>query len=181
MLGVVWAGVLGAAARRRHAADVAEDGWLDGRWEGVHTMDRFAKAGLSAGAWMRNNLPPQTLITVGAAGAVPYASGLQVIDAFGLVDPHIARLPNIKPDTRPKARPGHQIWAPVSYLKKRDPDLLCHVGYRGERRPTRRNVHRSFSRGYTWACIEPEAGVRDGYYCCRRPAKRVVGPFGEAR
>ena len=177
-LALVWVTVSGSRARTRHAADEAEDGWLDGRWEGVHTMDRFAQTGLAAGAWMREHVPPQTLITVGAAGAVPYASGLQIVDAFGLVDPNIAHLPGIKPDTRDKARPGHQIWAPVKYIKSRDPDLLCHVGYRGDRRPTRRHVHRSFLRGYTWACIEPEPGVREQFYCCRRPRDRVVGPFG---
>ncbi|MEM6993527.1 MAG: hypothetical protein AAF721_23635 [Myxococcota bacterium] len=180
-LTIGWATVMAMAARDRHAEDAAEDGWLDGRWEGVHTMDRFAKAGLGAGTWMHEHLPPQTLITVGAAGAVPYASGLQVIDAFGLVDPNIATLPGLKPDTREKARPGHQIWAPVSYIKERDPDLLCHVGFRGPKRPTRRHVHRSFLRGYTWACIEPEPGRREGFYCCRRPNRRVVGPFGAPR
>lgn len=177
-LALGWVTVCVDDARARHAADEAEDGWLDGRWEGVHTMDRFAHTGLAAGAWMREHLPPQTLITVGAAGAVPYASGLQIVDAFGLVDPNIAHLPGIKPDTRDKARPGHQIWAPVKYIEQRDPDLLCHVGYRGDRRPTRRHVHRSFLRGYTWACIEPEPGVREQFYCCRRPQDRVVGPFG---
>jgi len=180
-LGLAWSMAMANTARARHAADAEEGGWIDGRWEGVHAMDTFAKAGLGAGAWMRENLPPETLITVGAAGAGPYASGLQVVDAYGLVDPHIARLPKLVPDTRAKARPGHQIWAPVSYIKKRDPDLLCHVGYRGARRPNRRHVHRSFRHGYAWACIEPEPGVREGYYCCRRPRDRVVGPFGAPR
>ena len=81
--------------------------------------------------------------------------------------------------------------APPSYMQERDPDLACHVGYRGPRRPSERQVHRAFGRGYRWACIEPapvpdpraEGGMLDvGVYCCRRPQERTVGPFeGAAR
>jgi arabinofuranosyltransferase len=139
-------------------------------------MHEFAAVGLAVGGWMREHLPPDTLITVGAAGAVPYASGLPVIDAYGLVDPIIAHLPDVRPRTDVKARPGHQLLAPVDYIKARDPDLLCHVGYRGARRPSPRQTHPAFARGYTWACIEP--GSELGFYCCRRPVDRTVGPFG---
>jgi arabinofuranosyltransferase len=179
---------LGIEARGRWADDRAKPtGWLDGKWEGITAMDRFARVGLSVGAWMRDNLPPRTLISVGAAGAVPYASGLPVIDAFGLVDPYLSRMPDVRPNTGKRARPGHQLFAPPSYVRERDPDLLCHVGHRGPTRPSERTTHPAFSRGYVWACIEPEP-VRDatspsgwldvGFYCCRRPVDRVVGPFG---
>jgi arabinofuranosyltransferase len=179
---------LGLDARARWAADRAKPtGWIEGKWEGVTAMDRFARVGLAVGAWMREHLPAQTLISVGAAGAVPYASGLPVVDAFGLVDPHLARMPAVKPHTGPRARPGHQLFAPPSYIRDRDPDLLCHVGHRGPRRPSERHAHPAFSRGYAWACIEPDPipdATEDsgwfevGYYCCRRPRDRVVGPFG---
>jgi arabinofuranosyltransferase len=159
-------------------------GWLDGRWEGVATMERFASVRVAVGHWMRDHLGPDTVITVGAAGALPYASGLPTIDAHGLNDPAIAHLAGTKPRTGAGARPGHQLWAPASYIERRDPDLLCHVGHSGDRPP--RRVAPGFRRGYAWACIEPdelstyatEAGLDDvGYYCCRRPVDRVVGPF----
>jgi arabinofuranosyltransferase len=149
-------------------------------------MDRFARVGRAVGEWMHDNLPPDTLISVGAAGAVPYGANLPVVDAFGLVDPHLVHHPKIRPYQGKGARPGHQIIAPTSYIEERDPDLLCHVGYRGPRRPSERRVHRAFSRGYRWACIEPppvpdpraEGGQLDvGFYCCRRPKDRTVGPF----
>ncbi len=184
-------GLAAGLARRTHArweADMAKPaGWLDGKWEGVAAMDRFARVGRAVGGWMHDNLPPHTLISVGAAGAVPYAAGVQVVDGFGLVDPHVVHMPKLRPHQGPGARPGHQVIAPSSYMKQRDPDLLCHVGYRGPRRPSERRAHPSFRRGYAWACIEPPAvadprapggWLQVGVYCCRRPRDREVGPFG---
>lgn len=178
------------SARARWEADRAQPtGWLDGRWEGVTTMDRFARVGWAVGRWMQANLPPDTLVTVGAAGAVPYGSQLPTLDAFGLVDPAIARMPDVKPRAGKGGRPGHQLYAPIEYIRQRDPDLLCHVGYRGSTRPTRRHVQRGFDRGYAWACIEPppepsptvegDGLLEVGFYCCRRPVDRAVGPFAE--
>lgn len=187
-LGFALAAALAIDGRARLQADRAKEaGWLDGKWEGITAMDRFARVGLAVGTWMRANLPEDTLITVGAAGAVPYGSDLPVLDAYGLVDPYIASMPDAGPYTGRGARPGHQLQAPVHYIRERDPDLLCHVGYRGPRRPPPNRAHRAFRRGYTWACIEPdpiqdstaEGGRLDvGFYCCRRPVDRVVGPFG---
>ena len=184
---VVAAGLLGREARARHAHDVEQGGkWLDGKWEGTEAMDRFARVGLAAGTWMHAHLPPDTWITVGAAGAVPYGAKLPTIDAYGLVDPIIATLPEAGPYTGKGARPGHQLQAPRKYILSRDPDLLCHVGYRGPRAPSERRQPRGYARGYRWACIDlPElldrhgAPMPAGVYCCRRPEARVVGPFGE--
>ncbi len=190
VLGVVLiaAGVLGREARTRHGDDVAQGArWIDGKWEGTVAMDRFAKVGLAAGSWMHENLPPGTWITVGAAGAVPYGAKLPTIDAYGLVDPVIATLPEAGPYTGKGARPGHQLQAPRSYILQRDPDLLCHVGYRGPKRPPERHRPRGYGRAYRWACIDlpaiedrnaPNGALPPGVYCCRRPADRVVGPFG---
>ena len=166
-----FAGLLGREARERHALDVERGPkWLDGKWEGVNAMKLFAEYGLAAGSWMKANLPEDTVITVGAAGAVPYGAGLATIDAYGLVDPVIASLPEAGPIK--KGRPGHQLQAPKRYIVERDPDLLCHVGYRGPKKP--RHVPRGYGRGYAWACMELEVG----FYCCRRPTDRAVGPFG---
>jgi arabinofuranosyltransferase len=155
----------------------------------VAAMDRFARVGLAVGEWMHDNLPPDTLISVGAAGAVPYGAGLPIVDAYGLVDPELARRPDLRPYTGPGARPGHQVIAPPEHIAARDPDLLCHVGFRGDRAPAERRAHPAFRQGYAWACIEPppvpdpraEGGWLDpGVYCCRRPRDRVVGPFGRS-
>ncbi len=190
VVGALLAAGSGRDARARHAQDVERGGrWLDGKWEGVTAMDHFAKVGFAAGSWMRAHLPRDTWITVGAAGAVPYGAGLPTIDAYGLVDPVIATLPKAGPYRGKGARPGHQLQAPPEYIRSRDPDLLCHAGYRGPRRPASNRAHRAFRRGYTWACIDLPAIPDDraaqgelpaGVYCCRRPTDRVVGPFGGA-
>lgn len=183
---VIAAGLLGRQTRTRHAHDVAQGGkWIDGKWEGTEAMDRFARVGLAAGRWMHGNLPADTWITVGAAGAVPFGAKLPTIDAYGLVDPHIATMPEAGPYTGKGARPGHQLQAPRKYIQQRDPDLLCHVGYRGPRKPPERHKPRGYGRAYRWACIDLPAiddrhgePMPAGVYCCRRPRNREVGPFG---
>ncbi len=173
--------VASIAAGRRRSDREQPEGWLDGRWEGVTAMDRFARVGLAAGAALRERVPPDTLISVGAAGAVPWASGLAVVDAYGLVDPELARLPEapLVPDRQ--ARPGHQLYAPAAYIRRRDPDLLCHVGFRGRQRPSEAQAAGPFRAGYVWACVRPAIaadGFDPGIYCCRRPRDRIVGVFG---
>jgi arabinofuranosyltransferase len=187
-IGLALALALAGDARVRVAADRAKpSGWLDGRWEGVTAMAGFAAVGLAVGRWMREHLPEDTLVTVGAAGAVPYASRLPTIDAFGLTDPVIAHHPELRPIVGERARPGHQVFAPASYVRERDPDLLCHVGWRGARRPREHEAQASFRSGYAWACIEiedvadpvePTRVIDRAIYCCRRPRDRIVGPFG---
>jgi arabinofuranosyltransferase len=152
-----------------------------GRWESVSAMDQFARVRLAAGRWMREHLPADVRISVGAAGALPWASGLFAIDAYGLVDPGV--LEWATPDASSRARPGHQLVAPMSYVLEREPDLVCHVGHAGPRRPTPARA-RTFGRDFRWACIElgridgPRGPIDAGYYCCLRDRTTVVGPFG---
>jgi len=175
------------ADARWHADRSKPEGWIDGKWEGVTAMARFAEVGRAAGAWLGAHVPADTLITVGAAGAVPYASRLPTVDAFGLVDPVIATLDPPPLRTGPGVRPGHQLFAPPQYIRDRDPDLLCHVGFRGATPPRESDARPPYRHGYIWACATPGAGsARDadgapfdpGVYCCRRPHTRIIGPFG---
>lgn len=162
------------------------EGWLDKRFEGVTAMRRFAAVRVRVGTWMAEHLPPQTRVSVGAAGALPYASDLPTIDAYGLVDPQLAKL-GLKPATGPRARPGHQLYAPRQHILGQQPDLLCHVGIVHQRRPGPRDARRRMGPGYAWACIAPGPIDDDstasgtfafGNYCCLRKRGEVVGPFG---
>ncbi|MFY0537766.1 hypothetical protein [Nannocystis pusilla] len=73
-VGLALAAVLGVMSRERLMIDRATPtGWIDGRWEGVTAMDRFARERVAAGTWFKN-VPEDTTISVGAAGALPYAS-----------------------------------------------------------------------------------------------------------
>lgn len=155
-------------------------------FESVDAMHRFAAVRLAAGHALREAVPPDTLITVGAAGAMPYASRLPTYDSYGLVDPGVVAV--AKPLTREQgARPGHQLHAPLDYMLGHDPDLLCHVGYAGERLPPRgfdrrRGAGRGAAREWTgWACVEtgaiPDPRAEGGelpsqWYCCMRPVDR---------
>jgi arabinofuranosyltransferase len=182
------AGALVWQARVRWAEDRAQaTGWLHGKWEGVTAMDRFARERVVVGEWMREHLPEGTWLSVGAAGALPYASRLPVVDVYGLVDPWPRRVAELRPS--PRGRPGHQLSAPLAEIRVRDPDLFCHVGHVGKRRPAAASAAgRGLGTGYAWACVEPgpvadarEAGgvLEVGFYCCLRPVGRTVGPFAD--
>ncbi|PCC70492.1 hypothetical protein SAMN02745121_06589 [Nannocystis exedens] len=184
-VGIALAAVLGVMSRERLLKDRATPtGWLDGRWEGVTAMDRFARERVAAGTWFKEHVPEDIVISVGAAGALPYASRLRAVDVYGLVD-RWPREVEVRPQV--KARPGHQLMAPQAVILARDPDLFCHVGHVGPKRPSPAAAQgRGFGRDMVWACAEPGAvadprepgGVLEvGYYCCLRRRGRPVGPF----
>lgn len=185
LVGLALVAALSGMSRERWLKDQAtQTGWIDGRWEGTTAMDRFARERVHVGRWLLEHVPADTTISVGAAGALPYASRLRAVDVFGLVDPW-PRQTEVRPLTR--ARPGHQLMAPQGVILARDPDLLCHVGHVGRQRPSLAAAQsRGFGRNMVWACVEPgpvadarePGGVLDvGYYCCLRPRGRAVGPF----
>jgi arabinofuranosyltransferase len=67
---------LAIESRTRWAADRAKPtGWLDGKWEGVTAMDRFARVGLAVGTWMHENLPADTLSRSGQRAPCPTPRG----------------------------------------------------------------------------------------------------------
>jgi arabinofuranosyltransferase len=149
-------------------------------FEGVTAMHRFAVIRLAAGEAFARALPSDTRITVGAAGALPYTSGLTAYDAYGLIDPSVVATTEPR---RAGARPGHQLHASIQTMLAREPDLLCHLGYAGVRAPPRSLARRMGApRGWTgWACVETgaiadrraEGGrIPSHYYCCMRPLGR---------
>ncbi len=46
-----------------------------------------------AGIWLKQNSEPTDLVAIGDIGAIPYISGVQVLDCLGLTDAYIAKLP----------------------------------------------------------------------------------------
>jgi arabinofuranosyltransferase len=151
-------------------------------FEGVDAMQRFAAVRYAAGLALRERVRADTRITVGAAGALPYASELPAFDSYGLVDPGVAAVAQVQLE---RARPGHQLHAPLDYMiRAHDPDLMCHVGYAGPRPPPPSLARRLRApRGWTgWACVQtgaiPDPRAASGelpnhyYYCCLRPHGR---------
>lgn len=188
-VGVMLAAGLGNMSHQRWLKDQATPaGWIDGRWEGVTAMDRFARERVLAGKWFKKHVPEDTRLSVGAAGALPYASGLPIVDVYGLVDPWPRMSAEVRPQAR--ARPGHQLMAPLAVILGREPDLLCHAGYVGKKKPSLASAQsRGLGRNFVWACATPEpvddrrepGGVLDvGFYCCLRERGHPVGPFVDA-
>lgn len=73
----------------------------------------------SVGEFLARSFPPDTLVAIHSAGAVPYYSRLPTIDMWGLTDAHIARAP--VPDFG-TGLAGHERSDPV-YVFGRDPAL----------------------------------------------------------
>jgi hypothetical protein len=169
------------------ALSVANSAWLYQqnskmayyRWglDTVAYLRKFADDRIVIGTWMRQNLPRETYISVGGAGAVVYASRLKTLDAFGLSDSWIAH--NVKGQGQ---RPGHSKFAPEHYVLREKPDLICHIGHHQDQ-PYRPNPGEKTywrSRGYHWACLDPP-GLRPRYYCCLKRLDRDLGPLSAQR
>jgi len=73
------------------------------------------------GIWLRDNAPPDSVIAVDAAGAIPYFSGLRSIDMFGLNDRHIA---HIVVPTMGSGKPGHEKYD-ARYVYAQNPDWIA--------------------------------------------------------
>jgi arabinofuranosyltransferase len=141
--------------------------------ESVAFMRKFARDRVLIGRWLRRRVPADAWIAVGGAGAIVYASGLRAIDTFGLSDLHVAH--NVKPRS---ARPGHQKLAPLRYILRRRPDIICspHVTRMQdwEYRPRRSEKRRWETRGYQYFCATP-AGLNPSHYCCLMRVDRDLG------
>ncbi|MBN1306378.1 MAG: hypothetical protein JXA18_00575 [Chitinispirillaceae bacterium] len=85
--------------------------------------------------WINENIPDKTrTLAVGEAGYVPYATGMRSVDLYGLTNPEILAIPNVKkdrmgaglvsPNTIPDAGPLYRYLR----VKKTDFLLLSHPG-----------------------------------------------------
>ena len=157
--------------------------WLDGRWESVTGMRTFASVRVAAGEAFARAVEPNTWASVGAAGAMPYASRLPTFDVFALVDPAAFAAENSRPAARP--RPGHARAATPAYVSSRAPTLMCHVGSVGPEIPPEREARRRGGPGWGWACVAtgeidersaPEGRMPSQWYCC---LARRDGPLGD--
>lgn len=91
---------------------------------GDFTAGLATHARITAGKWLKQNVPPGTWIAVDAAGQVPYFSELPAIDMFGINDLHIGRMPvaNLGSGT-----PGHEKFD-LGYIIARAPKYVVIYG-----------------------------------------------------
>lgn len=92
---------------------------------------RVGDVGREVGLWLRESMPPDTLIAVNAAGAIAYYSELPVVDMLGLNDAHIAhrQMPRMG-----EGMAGHEK-GDGAYVLSREPDLIQFGPSWGESRP----------------------------------------------
>jgi len=62
-------------------------------WESLSIESPVFPHYLEMGKWLGDNSDNHDVIALGEAGLIPYIAGNRVIDCFGLLDKHIARLP----------------------------------------------------------------------------------------
>jgi arabinofuranosyltransferase len=76
----------------------------------------YAKRWAAMGRWIASMAEDDDWMAVGAAGAMPYYAGIRNLDTFGLCDAYVAHhgIPV-------GHRPGHQRFAPRSYILSKDP------------------------------------------------------------
>ncbi len=86
-------------------------------WADIRHANMEARRTL--GLFLRGAVPPDTLMAIHSAGAVPYYAGLPTIDMWGLTDHHIARAP--VPDFG-AGMAGHERADPA-YVFSREPAL----------------------------------------------------------
>jgi hypothetical protein len=91
--------------------------------------------GVEVGRWLRDQVPPDTLLATNTAGSVPYFSQLPTIDMLGLNDAHIAhrQMPHMG-----SGKAGHEK-ADGAYVLSRQPDLVLFGAARGRKTPAFRS------------------------------------------
>ncbi len=114
-------------ASHRHAtgfAGISEDKTLDsipalGTFYGNYPNGRWDRIGLRL---REDLLGSDPLLAAHAVGAIPYYSGLDTVDMWGLNDPWIARHGQTAPPIY--QRPGHRRHATLAYLRERRVNLI---------------------------------------------------------
>jgi hypothetical protein len=87
-------------------------GWISWREASVYASG-LQNAHVALGQYLASHSPPDAVVAVGDAGAIPYYSGRKAIDLYGLNDATIARLPG---------RYGDKF--DIDYLWSRRPDYI---------------------------------------------------------
>jgi hypothetical protein len=129
------------------ASQIAEPARREHGIEPLGWTRLYALRWAAIGRWIAEHAEPDDWMAVGAAGAMPYYAGIRNLDTFGLCDEWVAHNAPIVGQ-----RPGHQRFAPESYiLSKRPVFLLIGNDYSSDApRPLRRDLKWE-SRGYVWA------------------------------
>jgi hypothetical protein len=86
----------------------------------IEAMRKEIRTWIETGKWFHAHAYPGETLALGAAGAIPYYSGLRAIDFYGLIDTHIAH--TASPHSG-HGMAGHEK-GDVGYLLSRHPDYI---------------------------------------------------------
>lgn len=136
-------------ALARRAMQQAEPGRRQHGIEPLGWTANYALRWAATGRWLAAHAQPGDWLAVGAAGAMPFFSGLPNIDTFGLCDRTVARQGRII-----GSRPGHQRFATTDYLIERAPTFLLIEDYATDH-PTPM-THSAFWEQHGYVRIEAE-------------------------
>jgi hypothetical protein len=137
-------------------------------------LRRFTADRARIGRWFASYVQPDDKMSVGGAGAQVFYAGIPAIDAFGLSDEYVAHHVPSRSN-----RPGHQKWAPDSYILSRHPTILCHlykitaVPYV----PSPVEVQSWRNQGWRWVSVRIP-GLDPPYYNFLLRRDRSLGPIG---
>jgi hypothetical protein len=134
------------------------------RW---YTADRAA-----VGKWFGQYAQPDDYAAVGGAGAQVYYSHIPSLDCWGLSDAYVAhQMPAF--DTRP----GHQKYAPDSYILSRHPTIITSHNYRIESAPYVGPDEPMWrARGYHYVSVRVQ-GLSSPWYSFLLRNDRSFGPL----
>ena len=129
--GLATAGELAAPARRPRLAAIVAAACLGAMAVNIAKVERqvwrlympavrsdgyLSQAYARVGTSLKESTPPGTMVAASDIGAIGLYSGHRIVDMFGLVDPHIARLPG-----------GLHAKHDAAYVLRRDPDVVILV------------------------------------------------------
>ncbi|HJZ86334.1 MAG TPA: hypothetical protein VKN99_14235 [Polyangia bacterium] len=137
-------------------------------------LRKFTDDRARIGRWFGQYVQPSDLMSVGGAGAQVYYADVRALDAFGLNDLYVAhKVPSHS------SRPGHQKWAPDSYILSRNPTIMCHL-YKitgTPYLPAPWEAQHWRSQGWRWVSVAIP-GLDPPYYNFLLRRDRALGPIG---
>ena len=86
-------------------------------WEKLSWESPVYPSYLEMGDWLRDNASPDDVVALGEAGLVPFVGKVRIIDCFGLMDKHIARL-----------RGKFHMKFDADYAMSKNPDYILLLG-----------------------------------------------------
>jgi arabinofuranosyltransferase len=170
------AGMAAGAAFVAGSVEVSRKAAAGGSDRGIDSpgyLRQYVEERIPIGLWMAPHVRPGHLASVGGAGVIPYYSGIQAFDCFGLVDETIAHDPRMTVSNRP----GHQKWVSEEYLFRRRPTIITHRYCINDPRCADHDAAYWRSHGYEWVTATVPGLRPPSLYSFLKRIDRSFGPF----